>query len=322
MTTDTTDRTDEGRESPAQELARASYRLFHVQVRRTQVLSPNFVRVTFTSPELGSFGAGGFDQRIKVLLPPRPVGTYELPDDDWYGWWRGLPDDVRPVMRTYTVRAARPERCELDVDFVLHGVSDGHAGPASTWASTAVEGSTALLVGPANAGTGRMWGVEWAPPAGARTLLLAGDETAVPAVLAVLEQLPTGVRATALLEVPDGGDVLGVDSDADVTLEWLPRNGSAHGSRLSARVPEVAAALVDEVSADQEELEDVDIEAGILWDVPEDAVASGPGAVYAWLAGEAGVVKELRRHLVREVGVPRRSVAFMGYWRQGRAESD
>jgi NADPH-dependent ferric siderophore reductase len=30
------------------------------------------------------------------------------------------------------------------------------------------------------------------------------------------------------------------------------------------------------------------------------------------------VVKGLRRHLVRERGVDRRSVAFMGYWRDGR----
>ena len=54
---------------------------------------------------------------------------------------------------------------------------------------------------------------------------------------------------------------------------------------------------------------------GPLWEVPEE----GPhGRWYAWLAGEAGVVKALRRHLVQTVGVDRRSVAFMGYWREGR----
>lgn len=325
MSTDTTDRPQTGGTSAAQELARASYRLFHVRVARTRVLGPSFVRVTFTSPELASFGAGGFDQRIKLLLPVLPVEEYQLPDQDWYVWWRGLPDDLRPVMRTYTVRAARPQVQEVDVDFVLHGVADGHAGPASAWAATASAGDAALLVAPGNPGSGRMWGVEWAPPEQARTLLLAGDETAVPAVLAVLDRLPAGVRATALLEVPADGDVQDVSSAAEVTVEWLPRNGShAHGALLAERVPQVAAQLVDEVSPSvgDTDLEDVDVDAGILWDVPEQATASGPSALYAWLAGEAGVVKELRRHLVREVGVPRGSVAFMGYWRQGRAETD
>jgi len=66
---------------------------------------------------------------------------------------------------------------------------------------------------------------------------------------------------------------------------------------------------------------DVDIDAGILWDVPDDPAVRGSSGVYAWLAGEAGVVKGLRRHLVQGVGVDRRSVAFMGYWRDG-ATSD
>ena len=44
-------------------------------------------------------------------------------------------------------------------------------------------------------------------------------------------------------------------------------------------------------------------------------------APYAWLAGEAGVIKTLRRHLVVDLGWDRRAVAFMGYWRRpGRGE--
>jgi iron complex transport system ATP-binding protein len=51
--------------------------------------------------------------------------------------------------------------------------------------------------------------------------------------------------------------------------------------------------------------------------VPDTAAAAGVPA-YVWLAGEAGVVTGLRRYLLREAGFDRRSVAFMGYWRQGR----
>jgi NADPH-dependent ferric siderophore reductase len=311
------------------QLRRASYALFRVRVSRVERLGESFVRLTMTSPDLGDFGAGGYDQRFKVLLLKQPFEAYDLPAEDWYTWWRGLDDDVRPVMRTYTVRAYRPAsadaQAEIDVDFVLHGVRDGHAGPASAWAAAATVGSEVVLVGPSSPGTGRLWGVEWAPPAEARTLLLAGDETAVPAVSAILERLPVGVKATVVLEVPRGGDLLDLRSPADLTVEWLPRNGSrAVGELLQARVEAVASALVDAASrASAEDFTEVGLEGDdILWDVPENAEAVGPECLYAWLAGEAGVVRTLRRHLVRDVGVPRTSVAFMGYWREGRAESD
>jgi len=313
-------------------VADPAYRLFDVAVRRVHRVGASFVRITFAGPQLPVFGAGGHDQRLKVLLPQGAVDLTLAPETDWYGWWRALPDADRPVMRTYTVRAVRPEAGELDVDFVLHGVADGHAGPASAWAARACAGDRVVLVGPSAPGTGRRWGVEWAPPAEARTLLLAADETAVPAVCAVLEQLPAGVRATALLEVPEAGDVLDVRSAADLTVEWLPRARAqgprAHGERLVARVREVAAQLVDEAAQLVDEQtavaagDETDVGEGLLWEVPEQAVASGPDRLYAWLAGEAGVVKQLRRHLVREVGVPRASVAFMGYWREGRREGE
>ncbi|ABS05568.1 NADPH-dependent ferric siderophore reductase [Kineococcus radiotolerans] len=325
MSTDTTAAVGVERETRT-ELERASYALFPVRVSRVQRVGASFARLTMSSPGLAGFGAGGHDQRIKLLLPQLPLAAHDLPDGDWYAWWRELPDAVRPVMRTYTVRAFRPAsaraQAEIDVDFVLHGVEDGHAGPASAWAAAARVGDEVVLVGPSRPGTGRMWGVEWAPPPEARTLLLVGDETALPAVSAVLEQLPPGVRATALLEVPCSGDLTGLSSPADLTVEWLPRNGShAPGELLLERVREVAPALVDEASRTVAiDFDDVDLDAGILWEVPEHAEAVGPECLYAWLAGEAGVVKALRRHLVREVGVPRSSVAFMGYWREGRAE--
>ena len=43
-------------------------------------------------------------------------------------------------------------------------------------------------------------------------------------------------------------------------------------------------------------------------------------AVVARDGSEAAVVRGLRRYLVRDVGVDRKQVAFMGYWRKGRAE--
>jgi NADPH-dependent ferric siderophore reductase len=225
------------------------------------------------------------------------------------------------------------------VDVVLHGVADGHAGPAARWAAAAVPGDRIVLLGPDRPGRGRMWGVEWAPPAAATTLLLAGDETAVPAVCSILEALddrPTTAegaarrgtrgarsrthgeaprRVVALLEVPAEGDAMNLALPAGVTVRWLPRSGAARGSLL---VPAVHAALCElgVAATPAEAPEDVDLDTELLWEVPDADAASG---CYAWLAGEAGVVKQLRRHLVGDLGVPRGSVAFMGYWREGVA---
>ena len=72
-----------------------------------------------------------------------------------------------------------------------------------------------------------------------------------------------------------------------------------------------------------EPLPEIDIDTDILWDTRAEAAGSGAGTpMYAWIAGEAGTVKALRRSLVQVHGIPRRQVAFMGYWRQGRAEAD
>ncbi|WP_041574038.1 SIP domain-containing protein [Cellulomonas gilvus] len=63
-----------------------------------------------------------------------------------------------------------------------------------------------------------------------------------------------------------------------------------------------------------------------VWEVPVDystySALRDNAPVYAWLAGESGVIRGLRRHLVTELGIDRKSVAFMGYWRQGRSEAN
>jgi NADPH-dependent ferric siderophore reductase len=85
-------------------------------------------------------------------------------------------------------------------------------------------------------------------------------------------------------------------------------------AELADALSPTAAVELDDVDVD------VDVDAGILWEVPlEDTLRRRSSGVYAWLAGEAGVMKGLRRHLVQERGVDRRSVAFMGYWRDGKS---
>jgi NADPH-dependent ferric siderophore reductase len=292
-----------------------AYRTFAVQVARAQRLGPSFLRVTFTGPDLDFFASNGLDQRIKLMLPLPGRGITDCPaDPDWYGAWRALPADRQMPIRTYTVRAVRTDSVEVDVDFVLHGAT----GPASAWAERAAVGDEVVLVGPNAHFAGPTGGFAWHPPADASCLLIAGDETAVPAICAIVESLPAGRQARVLMEVPTAGDVLDLTVPEGVRVTWLPRGTAARGAPLTAAVLDavdhLAANLAPAPTAD---LDDIDIEDGILWEVPPETRRGSSGA-YVWLAGEAGVVKGLRRHLVQEVGIPRTSVAFMGYWREGR----
>ena len=294
------------------------YRFFSVTVARTERLGPAFLRLTLTGADLRGFGAGGHDQRIKLVLSRdgQPVEPLLRSGPGWYQDYCALPDDVRPHLRTYTVRAARPEVGELDVDVVLHGVAGGQPGPAASWAAAARPGDPLVILGPDRPGSGRAWGCEWAPPP-AGPLFLAGDETAVPAISAIVESLPAGRHAVAVLEVPDAGDVLPLALPAGVEVRWLIRGARPRGEALGPAVHAALCELGVAAPSAGVEPEDVDLDGGVLWEVPEAGAATG---CYAWLAGEAGMVKKLRRRLVRDLGVPRTSVAFMGYWRLGAAE--
>ena len=145
-------------------------------------------------------------------------------------------------MRTYTTRAVRPLLREVDVDMVLHG--DG--GPASRFAGSAAPGDVAALQGPDAGFDGDPGGLEFRAPAGTPVLLVA-DETAVPAALRILEELPSATTGEAVLEVPEHGDGLDVRGPAGVRVTWLPRSGAgAPGALLQ---PAVVDALARKVAA-------------------------------------------------------------------------
>ncbi|MFZ4128663.1 siderophore-interacting protein [Streptomyces cellulosae] len=277
----------------------APFRFFALQVAGTRRLGPSLVRVTFTGPELRDFRSDGRDQSLSLFLPHpgqyAPVVPLELGDGWWQGW-RELPDDVRAVMRSYTLRALRADALgrttEIDVDFVLHGVGaeagpSAEAGPASRWAARATAGDRVLLLGPAIADNRA---IRFRPPEDASTVLLWADETALPAAAAVLETLPPGVRARVWLEVPHAGDVQELPTAADAEITWFVREGAAS--------PETPLAL----------------------DAVRQTALPFPEHAYVWIAGESGHVKQLRRHFVRERGVDRRRVTFVGYWRRGLTE--
>lgn len=297
------------------------------EVARVEIVSPTFRRFTLTGPELHTVADNRFDQRFKILFPVPGVDMSEsrldslVASDDWYGAWRELDNAVRPPMRTYTVREVRPEASEFDVDIALHG----RLGPASTWALDARIGDRIVVCVPHTGFAGDFHGgVDWRPPAEVDRILIAGDETALPAVSGILERLSTDARGIAVVEVPDARDAAALSSPpSGIELRVVVRGDARVGTELLPAVRAAAAELLDAPSAPTAELEDVDIDAGLLWEVPTDAQGDpllSRAPFYAWLAGEAQPIKELRRHLVSERGVDRKAVAFMGYWRQGRAE--
>ncbi|GAB6937508.1 siderophore-interacting protein [Isoptericola variabilis] len=327
--TETVEATERADQTAAQDVVpEQPYRMFDVTVSRVTRLCPSFIRITFTGDDLDGFADNGKDQRIKFLLPA-PCGGWEYLDrqnPDWFTSWRALPEERRNPLRTYTVRAVRQDLREVDVDIVLHG----DTGPASRWANGATPGAPLVIMGPNAAYTdGPHGGLEFNPPARSHALLLAGDETAVPAIAAICESLPEDAVGEVFLEVPHPEDRWTLAAPAGVRISWLPREDREHGDVLVPAVKEAADRLLamgvrpSSDGAPAPELPDVDIDADILWEVPVDAAGhplEQDTVLYAWLAGEAGSIKTLRRYLVSEKGVDRKAVAFMGYWRRGRAE--
>lgn len=250
--------------------------MIRARVVRTERTTDHFVTVTVSGPDLSRFEYLGLDQCVRVFLQRPGQERLTLPDSDpdsWYPEYREMADDVRPYVRNYTMRRFDPQALELDIEFVAHG--DG--GPASAWATSACEGNEVGLYPE---------GIYYLPPDEADWHLLVGDESAVPALLSIVEQAPKDLRAQVYLEVPSPGDVRPVAAPPGVEVHWLPRE-DAHAvpGRLALETVRSAA-------------------------LPK-------GRPYCWVAGENALPTGLRRTLVREHDVPKDDITFVGYWRAG-----
>lgn len=285
-------------------------RVFGAAVAEVRDLSPHFRRITFSGPQLSRFGVPGptRDLRIKLLLPSpghapclpgTPDGTLHA---GWYQDWLRQDLPRRGHIRSYTVRALRQHGSarEIDVDVVLHAGDGPHAGPGSSWARAAVVGQPVWLVGPdAEAVTPSTplpeAGINWRPGT-AKQVLLAGDETAVPAICSILESLPAHMRGHAFLEVAGVRDIQSVTTPSRVQVTWLHRSGGVlRGEPLTAAVQQ---ALVQQaLTAD-----------------------GGRPPGYAWIGAEASTVRSLRRCL-SGFGMDPRNAEFRGYWSAGKAGS-
>ncbi|GGX89613.1 siderophore-interacting protein [Streptomyces minutiscleroticus] len=241
------------------------------EVVRTERLTPHMVRVVFGGEGLADFSAGDFtDHYVKLLFPVEGV-TYPEPFD-MRRIREEFPREQWPVTRTYTVRDWDPGLGEATIDFVVHG-DEGLAGP---WAARAKPGDVLRFLGP---------GGEYTPDPAADWHLLAGDESALPAIARSLEKLPDGADARVFVEVAGPEEEQKLDARTDVV--WLHR-----GTRP------VGEALVEAVRG----------------------LSFPQGRVHAFVHGEAGFVKELRKLLRVELQVPREDLSISGYWRLGHNE--
>ena len=304
-------------------------------------------------------GLGGLrDTRIKLIVGAASddagLALGQL-DGGWYHQWLDLPVNQRGYMRTYTVACQRHDQAgrlsQIAIDILIGGVEPGvtgmpaeHEGPGVSWARQAKAGASCVMLAPWRGydASGKRLpstlgqrgsGLEYRPGA-AKQVVLLGDATALPAINACLHyeaQQKTDRHFTVVLSgPPTWSDYLkqaGVGPDhlqvSAVNQGWVEQAARAAAQIWQDWLAEVAA--LDGV--ERQDLPKLDVDTDILWETTTETQAdlgqnqSLAQAPYFWVAGERSQVAAIRRALVRQWGVDRRQVSFMGYWRAGQAES-
>lgn len=304
-------------------------------------------------------GLGGLrDTRIKLIVGAASddagLALGQL-DGGWYHQWLDLPVNQRGYMRTYTVACQRHDQAgrlsRVAIDILIGGVEPGvtgmpaeHEGPGVSWARQAKAGASCVMLAPwrgydasgqrlASALDQRGSGLEYRPGA-AKQVVLLGDATALPAINACLHyeaQQKTDRQFTVVLSgPPTWSDYL---KQAGVGLDQLQVSAVSQGwvEQAARAAAQVWQDWLGEVAAlggvGRQDLPKLDVDADILWETTTETQAdlgqdqSLTQAPYFWVAGERSQVAAIRRALVRQWGVDRRQVSFMGYWRAGQAES-
>ena len=232
-------------------------------VTSTEAISAGLVRVRFHGDDLSAFAESlDTDRYVKLV--------FEGGD--------------QPVLRTYTAIEPDVEAGTVAIDFVVHG-DDGVAGP---WAARAIPGQTLTARGP---------GGGYAPDLGADWHLLAGDESALPAISAAVRALPADAVGYVVVEVPGQEHEIDLSAPAGVDVIWIHDRSTSQPDADASGTGD--RALVSAMRA-------------LPWRA---------GRVHAFVHGEArAVMHGIRPYLLKERGVPRADVSISGYWRRGRSE--
>jgi NADPH-dependent ferric siderophore reductase len=255
------------------------------QVISSEQLTPHMIRLVLGGSGFDTFKPSEFaDSYVKFVIVRVDVDVSALPQPLTLDSFNELPEEQRPVVRTYTIRRVDPDRREITVDFVVHG-EHGAAGP---WAASAQAGQPAYLMGPSGA---------YSPDPDADWHLLASDEAGLPALGAALEALPPNAVGRAFIEVSGPDEEVPLSAPDGVEVRWIYRGGR------SDLVPE-------EQAGDN---------APLIAAVTESAWL--PGQVQVFIHGEAQAVMHNLRPYIRKVrGVDAKWASISGYWRRGRTE--
>lgn len=224
--------------------------------------------------DMTGFASAGHADHIKAFFFPAGVEPKLAPIGE-----RGaeFAPGERPEMRDYTPRQWDIAAGWIDLDFVLHG-----DGPASSWAAAAKVGSKLVIGGPRGS---------LVVPAAFDWYLLAGDETALPALGRRIEELPAGAKVIAIIEVANAAEEQRFVTATDLSLTYVHRNGAPAGT---------TSLILDAITA-----------------------ASFPaGDAYAYLAGESRMSKSVKAHLIETRGFNPEYVKAAGYWLLGVADAE
>lgn len=229
-------------------------------------LTPRVLRVTLRAEDFGADWPKEQPGEILTLLFVPEGERIVLPEQGWR-FPEGAPEQA---WRNYTVRRHRPQVGEVDIDIVLHEPR----GPSCTWAEAAGVGDRVGYAGPR---------VDFAPVEDAAWLVLCGDETALPAIAAILETRPEEQSVTAVVEIHGPDEQQPIALSRHQRLQWVHRDAAPAGT---------TAHLVEAVRA-------LDLPAGVG---------------QAWGAAESGVARDLRSVLRDEHAMPRTHARARGYW--------
>jgi NADPH-dependent ferric siderophore reductase len=249
-------------------------------------LSPRLVRLHLGGPGFEQFFAGAdpeklatTDKYVKMLFARPELGLE--PPYDLDALRETLPIEDLPVRRTYTMRSVDSSRGSIAVDIVIHG-DEGVAGP---WASSAQIGDVVALSGP---------GGQYRPAQDTDAWrLIAGDDSAIPAIASALEALPATARGLALIEVDGPGHELEIDAPSSVEVRWLHRAKHADQDPLP-----YGSALVTEL----------------------ESIAPHTGPTEVFIHGEREAMKRIATLLRTQWGIERRAMSLSAYWAAGRSE--
>jgi NADPH-dependent ferric siderophore reductase len=239
-----------------------------VRLKAAFDLTPRMRRLTFTGDDIARFVKDD-DLHVRLYFPPEGLAKPEWPWPASDGRILWPEPDRRPVTRYYTIRRIDLQTREIDIDFVVHD----HAGPGSAFALNAQAGAICGMAGPL--------GRSIRP---ARWILLAGDETALPAIARILEKFPATAKGEVFIEVADRLEELPLAAPAGVSVCWLHRGDNPAGT---------TQLLVDAVKA-------------VRWPDHRE--------VFAWAACEAQSLKALRNHFRDERKLSREQHLAVAYW--------